>query len=284
MAAQPSLTTVLTDPPDSHQERQFPSAASPQITNRVLGLVRTVINFGRLYIPVSFKSAPPPLAATPTNTPAPHQERQSPSADSLRSTGRLLSLVRSLIDFGKQLATTLQQRTSATDLTEIIRNFGTRDIALILARITHGLHLAAALETRLASRRERQPTAPANLTAPSRRQPRVAQSADRNATDATADPHLTRLPTPEDIAAEVRRRPIGAVIADICRDLAIVPGNPLWGEISHAIAAHGGSYASLVKDMIHRVIMRPEDQPATEHPEGSPLDLSFAVTPGTGPP
>jgi hypothetical protein len=43
--------------------------------------------------------------------------------------GRLLGLVRTLIDYGRQLASTLQQRTAATNLTEFTRNFGTIDIA-----------------------------------------------------------------------------------------------------------------------------------------------------------
>ncbi len=283
MAPPPPLTAV-TNPRAPHQERQSLTAASPQGTNRLRSLVRTLIDFGRQYIPVSFTPAQPPLAAAPSNPPDPHQETQRPGTNPNPTTGRLLNLVHALIDFGKQLATTLQQRTSATDLTEIISHFGTRDIALILARITHGLHLATALQARLENRRERQPAAPATQTASSPRQPRDVPPPDRSATAPTANSGLIHLPTPEEIAAEVRRRPIGAVIADICRNLAIVPGNPLWGEICHAIAAHGGSYASLVKDMIHRVIMRPEDQPATEHPAGSPLDLPFAITPGTGPP
>jgi hypothetical protein len=49
-----------------------------------------------------------------------------------------------------------------------------------------------------------------------------------------------RLPTEEEIAAEVRRRPVGAVIADICRDLGIAPGRldpAFWRELSHAVIA-----------------------------------------------
>jgi hypothetical protein len=52
------------------------------------------------------------------------------------------------MDYGRQLATTLQQRTAATNLTDITRHFGTIDIGEILARITCGLLRAAALETR----------------------------------------------------------------------------------------------------------------------------------------
>ena len=61
-------------------------------------------------------------------------------------------------------------------------------------------------------------------------------------------PILARLPTPEDIAAQVRRRPVGAVIADIFRDFGIVPSNPLWRELSLAIIENGGNLATLFKD------------------------------------
>ena len=204
-----------------------------------------------------------------------------PLAEATR-TGRLLGLVRALIDYGRQLAGTLQQRTSATNLADVTRNFGTIDIGEILARITRGLLRAAALETRLASRLAREPIAPAAPSIPSPRQPRAAPPANRGASPAA--PRPTRPPTPEDIAAEVRRRPIGAVIADICRDLGIMPSNPLWRELPLAIIANGGNLATLVKDILHRVFPFPINPPATVLPGGPTPYLPFGVKPGTGPP
>src|SRR4051794_4862092 len=110
-----------------------------------------------------------PPAATLTTRPDPHQDRQPPGADSPTSTSRLLSLVRTLIEYGRQLASTLQQRNRATNLADVTRDFGTIDIGKILACITRGLLRATALETRLVSRAARQPAA---LAAPSSRQPR----------------------------------------------------------------------------------------------------------------
>jgi hypothetical protein len=224
----------------------------------------------------------PPTAAVPTNCPDPHQDRPATGADAPSRTGRLIGLVRARIDYGRQLAGTLQQRTSATNLADVTRNFGTIDIGEILVRITRGLLRAAALETRLSSRLARQQAAPAIPNAPSRRQPRAARSVDRGAR--TADPRPTRLPTPEDIAAEVRRRPIGAVFADICRDLGIMPSNPLWRELPLAIIANGGNLATLVKDILKRVFPFPINPSATLHPTTPAPHLPFAVTPGTGPP
>ena len=82
----------------------------------------------------------------------------------------------------------------------------------------------------------------------------------------------------------MRRRPVGAVIADICRDLGIVPSNPLWRELSLAIIANGGNLATLVKDTCKRVSVWLINPPAVVHPAGPAPILPFAVTPGTGPP
>jgi hypothetical protein len=206
----------------------------------------------------------------------------APNPTEATRTTRLLGLLRTLIDYGRQLATTLQQRTSATNLADVTRHFGTIDIGEILARIARGLLRAAALEARLSSRLARLPVAPAARSAPSRRQPRAARPVDRSASP--ADTSLAHLPTPEEIAAEVRRRPIGAVIADICRDFGIVPSNPLWRELSLVIIENGGNLATLFKDTWKRISIWLTDPPAAVDPAASAPDLPFAVTPGTGPP
>ena len=148
------------------------------------------------------------------------------------------------------MAAALQQRTSATDLADVTRHFGIVDIGEIVARITRGLLRAAALEARLISHPIREPAAPDTLTAPSARLPRAAQPEDESA--GAGEPCIARLPTPGDIAAEIRRRPAGAVLADICRDLGIVPSNPLWREISAAIISYGGNLAALLGDIVDR--------------------------------
>ncbi len=57
------------------------------------------------------------------------------------------------------------------------------------------------------------------------------------------------LPTPEQIAALLRRRPVGAVLAEICRDLGILPGHlepELWRELHRAITEYGGNFAGFL--------------------------------------
>ena len=224
----------------------------------------------------------PPAAAGLPNRPDPHQDRPAAGADAPSRTGRLLPLVRTLIAYGRHMAAALQQRTSATDLGDTTRHFRTIDIGEIVARIPRGLLRAAALEARLISHPIREPATLATLTAPSPRQPRAAQPEDESA--CAGEPRIARLPTPGDIAAEIRRRPAGAVLADICRDLGIVPSNPLWRELSAAIISYGGNLATLLGDIFDRhglLLTRP---PAAAQPAGPAPILPSTVRPGTGPP
>ena len=94
------------------------------------------------------------------------------------------------------------------------------------------------------------------------------------------DPRLAPLPTPEQIAAEVRRRPVGAVIADICRDLGILPSHPLFGELSSAIIGYGGSLARLFTDVLDRVLPIPASARHLTRRAASPAPPAAA----TGPP
>jgi hypothetical protein len=88
------------------------------------------------YVLVVFMSA---AAETPTRTIEPSRS------------GRLLDLVRKLIDYGRELAATIRQR-SATDPTLTTIRFGTLDPVSILARIINGLLRASALEERVLRR------------------------------------------------------------------------------------------------------------------------------------
>ncbi len=98
------------------------------------------------------------------------------------------------------------------------------------------------------------------------------------------DPRLASLPTPEQIAAEVRRRPVGAVIADICCDLGIRPDHPLWRELQLAIILYDGNLVRFYKAAWRRTdaalgvhLDAPASPPASASPQsGEPVS--------TGPP
>jgi hypothetical protein len=213
--------------------------------------------------------------------PAASRSLQADTQEPSRSR-RLLNLIRKLIDYGKELAATLQQRSATTELAPIMRGFGTRDIAQILARVMRGLQRAQALEGRIissAARLDADPKPQAARSAPPQSRPRAAKSAVLR-TD-QADPNVTPLPTPEQIAAEVRRRPIGAVIADICRDLGILPNHPLWRELQRAIDTYRGNYARLVLNILARpLLILPEDEDRLAATQG--VLPALACT--TGPP
>jgi len=223
-----------------------------------------------------------PLTPTQPNGSDPAQDQAADNPDAFTCTGRLLSLVRKLIDYGKELAATLQQRTAAPNLAAITRPFGKIDIALILARITQGLHRAAALEVRLTDRAQQEESALTTVSASPPRQPRAAPPAPQCPSDANS--RVARLPTPEQIAAEVRRRPVGAVIADICREFGIRPNHPLWRELSLAIVMNGGDLNALLTDIFKRVYTATAERMATERTVSPAPSPRSAKPSATGPP
>jgi len=174
--------------------------------------------------------------------------------------GRLLALVRKLIDYGTQLAASFRERSVPNDPRHLTRNFGTSDIAVILARITQGLLRARLLSEKITPIAARLDAPPPPGSAPSPRTPRGPSSAvQRRAPSRQPEPQptdtaslLAKLPTPEQIAAKVRRQKIGAVLADICRDLGIPPTHPLWDELRRAITEFGGNGSRLYFDWLEQ--------------------------------
>ncbi len=211
------------------------------------------------YVLVSFMSAAAQPSAPITD---PDPPRAVPTVPGRLN--RVLSLVRKLIDFGKHLAGTIQQRAAAPGFPLSATPFSTADLAVILARITSGLRRAAALEAALCRRASRgQDLTPTPFRIPAARAPRPARQVappdtqpEPQPADHPQDPRLARLPTEQEIAAEIRRRPIGAVIVDICHDLGITPGlldRAFWDELRHAIITYGGSLAGFIGNLNTRV-------------------------------
>jgi hypothetical protein len=186
-----------------------------------------------------FDAATEPVAAV-----QPDPNRAEPPRPIPPKIARVLSVLHPLIAYGKNLADMLQQHAAAPHLLPFFEflgiNFGTRNLALILARITRGLLRAAALEARLRRRAARGPDLQsAPRRPPSKRKPRAAKPTIPLRGPAPDPAHL---PTPEEIEAEVRRRPIGAVLVDICLDLGIAPAQ-MDHELHCVIIGHGGSLA-----------------------------------------
>ena len=235
------------------------------------------------------------MSATPLATDAEVSAKGSPQAD--RGRGRLLGLVRRLLDFGRDLVATLQRQNTPTPAHRLAMRFRTFNLAIIVARITHGLRLAAALEARLVRTppiqermpgirpiRRRMPRSPAPDTEPAQPagpRPRARAPARAGAMSPDTWPHTP--PTAEDIAAAIRGRPAGAVIVEICRQLGIDTSHPLWPEINDAIIRYGGNLSRMVASWFDGLgeflIAIPDDRPGPPPPA-----WDGQLTEATGPP
>jgi hypothetical protein len=206
-----------------------------------------------------------------------------PTADlsSASRSGRVLALVRKLVDYGKQLAASFRERPAPNDPRHLVRLYGTSDIALILARITQGLLRARYLEEKIisiAARIDAKPRPTPSSHAPYASRPRTPRrQSEPDPTDTAA--LLARLPTPDQIAAKVRRQKIGAALADICRDLGIPPSHELWDELYRVIKEYGGNSTRLFFEWleqafpIRHILTRCKTKPETPAPAstGPPL-------------
>jgi hypothetical protein len=152
-----------------------------------------------------------------------------------RHVGKVLGVLHTLIAYGQNLADTLRRHSTAPGVLPcfafITSIFGTTDLALILARISRGLLRAAALEERLRRRAARgRDLEPTPIRLPSVRKPVVAKPAGPPSGPAEE-------PSPEEILAKDRRRPIGAVLATSASISASYPAR--W------IVRHGTNCAAL---------------------------------------
>jgi hypothetical protein len=206
----------------------------------------------------------------------------APPPDLTPRSARLRALIDDLILFGRILIETLQREPDSAAATRIISRFSTRNIAAIIARITRGLMLAAALDDRLVRSARRidnpPPPRPDDTRSRSARQ-RPARSAMAG-DDAAL---LARMPTAAEIAANIRNRPIGDVLADIAHDLGLVEPDPLWWRIYSDIqrAYCGTGLVRLLRPMLNAGVppRRERRQPPPRAATPSPVPDT-----ATGPP
>jgi len=185
----------------------------------------------------------------------------------------LLHVVRVLLGHGRRLVETVPERAANLEFAALAGVCGTYTLPTILARLQRGILRAMALERYLLARaekgreigyvyaRERRPAKPA--AEPSDGEPDSGEPASKGAGDRddpgddekapgrpAFDPDDLRIPTPEELDAEVRRRPLGRTILSICMDLAVIPSfctGSFWNQISDTLMYYGGSFPTLFK-------------------------------------
>jgi hypothetical protein len=226
----------------------------------------------------------PPDTAAPTDPPADRAGRAVPARIAL-----LLHAVRILLGFGRHLADTAQHRATRPGFNAIAVCFGTSRLHRILAHLQRGILRAMALERvllaraaqgrdiRLTEPRTRMHVASAAPADPSAPPPPEAQTAPEASAAAVmsatveapgarpATPRPTRppgwndpelfMPTLEELEAQVRRRPLGRTIVEICLDLAVVPGfcaGAFWNTLFDSIRLYGGSLDALRQERTRR--------------------------------
>jgi hypothetical protein len=172
----------------------------------------------------------------------PDASRDGTAASEPYRTLRLIGLIRTVIDYGKQLIITARQCAGTADFLAFAAPFGTASLKLLVARIGCAITRAVLLEQKLGGGGGAYQPEPARR-ATGRRSPRAAATARARTVRSkpARDPELAHLPTIAQIAAEIRRLPLQHVIATICRDLGITPDHALWQELNQALAGFGVS-------------------------------------------
>ena len=200
--------------------------------------------------------------------------------------GAVLNVLAGLIAHARHFTATATTRAAAPEFATAAAVFGTDHLPTILHRMQRGLLRALALRDYLLARaarghnlrfawpprvalqpHHRPPAAPAPRPRPAPRDPWRPDPALLG----PDDPGASRMPTPREFAAGVRRRPVGRTIAYICMDLGIAPGlcdGDFWNQVEKTLRRYGGSLNRLCQVRAQRedIFQRERDRrPATWH-------------------
>src|SRR6185312_581759 len=152
------------------------------------------------------------------------------------NTAYLLDVVHVLLAYARHLSLTLDSRATRWGFSVFAQFFGTARLPVIRARLARGILRIMALQRVLLTRarrgRDTDFSGPRERTPPKPKPPAPHPEADavpplrqKRVRRLYADtiPDLDNLPTLAQLEAEIRRRDIGATLADICRDLGLAP-------------------------------------------------------------
>ena len=199
--------------------------------------------------------------------------------------GSVLRTLATLIIHARFFAATAKTRVDVPEFATAAAVFGTYDLQTILFRVQRGLLRALALRDYLLARAARGHTLrfswppyvqlqphhrPPAKPAATPRAPRRRPSRPDPALLGPDDPGAYRMFTPEEAAADVRRRPVGRTINYILMDLAVVPGfcGDFWNDLYNIFRRYGGSIHRLykVRERREKTFQRERDKrPDTWH-------------------
>jgi hypothetical protein len=236
----------------------------------------------------------------------------------------LLHVARILLGYGRHLLGTVRHRATAPTFPAIAACFGTANLSTILAHLNRGILRAMALErvllARAASGRDidiptprtrieaATPPSPADPQAePPADQPSAPQAAPRASRLIGQDDPELFMPTPEELERQIRRRSLGRTYAEICLDLAVVPGfctAAFWNALFEIMHYFGGRCVETVmreKSRRRKAFIQEQDKKLDSSWDwlqlkrdeirqilgffiGEPPVDPFAAAPATGPP
>ena len=221
------------------------------------------------------------MTRTDPTTPAATKPRPIPGR-----IGAVLHVLAVLIAHARHFAATAATRAAAPEFATAAAIFGTYDLPTVRQRMQRGMLRALALRDYLFARaargcnlrfawpprvelqpHHRPPAQPAPRPRPTPLHPRRPEPALLE----PSHPDASRIPTPEELAAEVRRRPVGRTMAYICMDLGIAPGlcdGAFWNKVEKTLRRYGGSLGRLyqVRERREEAFQRERDRrPDTWH-------------------
>jgi hypothetical protein len=224
-----------------------------------------------------------PTTPGPASPPDPPQDQPGTIAPMPEHIAFILHAVRILLGYGRHLLSTVRHRAAAPTFPTIAACFGTANLSTIMAHLNRGILRAAALQRFLlaraatgrdiamATRRTRTDEEPSPAPADAQPeqpadQPAAPKPVPRSSLPVGSDDPELFMPTPEDLDRQVRRRAIGRTIAEICNDLAVVPGlctSSFWNgvfEIMHYFGGDGVATVMREKSRREQTFIREQDR------------------------
>lgn len=229
-------------------------------------------------------SGTPATTAEPIQADPPQDRSGQPVPGNIRI---FLHVIRVLLGYGRHLAGTVPQRATAANFTSIAARFGTHSVDTILAHIQRGILRAIALQRVLLKRAATgrdvavvmpnyyvavPDEPPADPPAAPPAEPAAAAMAIDAATAMAAVPDTHQaparqprqpgrddpaayMPSLKELEAQVRRRPLGQTLIDICFDFGIIQdfcSSEFWDQLFHLMYCCHGNFDAMWRERRRR--------------------------------